>query len=132
MVLESLGVLAALAALTAAVVGARRVDVPTPDWKALGAGVLGSVAIAGWLATERGPEIEGETVGAGLIVGAFLLGMFPLLLYWAIGRWLARRPLVLMAVWAVSIVPLLFYLFLALILVADIVYCPEDAYECPL
>ena len=44
---------------------------------------------------------------------------------------LARWPLVLGGLWLVSLVPLAYYMIIALLFTLDLVYCAPDAYECP-
>jgi hypothetical protein len=121
-----------LVALAASIAGAARAEREWPDWPALLA-ILGlTAALAAFVWTWRDDEIRIATVVLGGAFGSLLMATTPLLLYYAMGRALAGRPLVLALVWLASVVPLGCWLFLTVLMTADIVSCPPDAYECPL
>jgi hypothetical protein len=121
-----------LAALGASIAGAARAGREWPDWPAL-LTILGLTAVlAAFVWTWRDDEIQTATVVLGGAFGSLLMATIPLLLYYAMGRALARRRLVLALAWLASVVPLGCWLFLTLLMTADIVSCPPDAYECPL
>jgi hypothetical protein len=120
------------AALAATVAGAARAEREWPDWSALLA-ILGyTIALALYVATWRDPEIRTATVVLGTAFGSFLIAAVPLLTYYGLGRGLAGHRFVLALVWLASVVPLGYYLLIAVLLTGDIVSCPPDAYECPL
>jgi hypothetical protein len=120
------------AALAATVAGAARADREWPDWSALLAILAYTAALAIYVATWRDAEIRTATVVLGAAFGAFLMATIPLLAYYGIGRTLAGHRFVLALVWLASVVPLGYYLLIAVLLTADIVSCPPDAYECPI
>jgi hypothetical protein len=73
---------------------------------------------------------DGDAI-TGVAVSAVFLGALPVMGYYTAGYFI--RPWWLLAlVLAVMAVASFFYLLFGLLLVADLVYCPPDAYECPL
>jgi hypothetical protein len=123
--------LPALVTLIACVVGVARADVDTPDWRALQAGGIATIVVGVLIATWRGEGVEDGSFWSGVILGPFIVALFPLYLYYALGRWLARRTVVLCLVWVASVPALYFYLLLGFVFTAELVNCGPDAYECP-
>jgi hypothetical protein len=121
-----------LVALSACVAGVRRSEAFRPDWKAILCGLAFSLAVAALVFTWRDSEVEGRTVFIGVLIGALSLGAFPAWVYFALGRALAIRRVLLGVLFVASLVPLFVYCVLMLLLVYDLVGCPPDAYECPL
>jgi hypothetical protein len=120
-----------LAALAASIAGAARARREWPDWLALVA-ILGvTAALWAFMWTWRGPDIGSGTVLFGAAFGAFLVATIPLLVYYGVGRALAGHRLALALVWLASVVPLALWLVMTLLLTANVVSCPQDAYECP-
>ena len=68
---------------------------------------------------------------AGVIISAVFLGALPVAAYYTVG-YFCRPWWLLVPVLAALAVGNFFYLFFGLLLVADLVYCPPDAHECPL
>ena len=77
------------------------------------------------------PEVPAGDAIAGVAVSAVFLGALPVLAYYSAGYFI-RPWWVLALVLAAMAVATFFYLFFGLLLVADLVYCPPDAHECPL
>ena len=94
--------------------------------------VATSVVIVLAVATGRDPEVGDSEFARGLALALVALGLLPLGLYYGLGAALARRHVMLGVIYVVLLAPLYSYAFVALILVADLVYCGPDAYECPL
>jgi hypothetical protein len=88
--------------------------------------VAGSLAILG-----IDPEVTRGDAVAGVIVSAAFLGAVPVTAFYTVG-YFCRPWFVLVPVLAALAVGTFFYLFFGLFLVADLVYCPPDAHECPL
>ena len=120
-----------LVALGACIAGVIRADAFRPDWKVVLGGMVVSLAVAALVFTWRDAEVEGRTVFIGVLIGALVLGAFPVWVYFALGRALAGHPVVLAVLFVASIAPLYFYCLAMLLLVVDVVGCPPDAYECP-
>jgi hypothetical protein len=94
--------------------------------------VAASILIVLAVATGRDPEVGDSQFARGLALALVALGLAPLGVYYGLGAALARRRVILGVVYVVLLVPLYYYAFIAFILVADLVYCGPDAYECPL
>jgi hypothetical protein len=94
--------------------------------------VATSVVVVLAVATGRDPEVGDSEFARGLPRALVALGLLPLGIYYGLGAVLARRHVILGVVYVVLLAPLYYYAFVALILVADLVYCGPDAYECPL
>ena len=128
-----LGYVGLIAGLSAAfcVRGARWTEQRGVD-AVLVAGLLALALACGLaLAGQRGEGVPGGEFAFGLVFGASVLAVLPALAYWWLGRALARWPLVLGGLWLVSLVPLAYYMIIALLATLDLVYCAPDAYECP-
>jgi hypothetical protein len=121
-----------LLTLGACIAGVGRAEAFRPDWKAVLGGMVVSLAVAALVFTWRDSEVEGRTVFIGVLIGALVLGAFPVWVYFALGRALAGHRVLLAVLFVASVVPLYLYCFLMLLLVVDVVGCPPDAYECPL
>jgi hypothetical protein len=101
-----------------------------PDAWALA--LIALLTVAAGVATATGRE-AGVTTGdlvAGILVGALGFATLPALAYYALGRFVPLRPVVL-AVWVVSLFPLFFYVVIVAFVTTGLVACPPDAYECP-
>jgi hypothetical protein len=113
-----------------AVVGVRRRDAQRPDWLAVGGAALVGVGFAVLAMASHNPDVSvGATVKGVVLAG--LLGALPAYAMFALGRALARRPVVLGALCVVLLVPLVFLNAVGWWMVLDHVHCPPDAYECP-
>jgi hypothetical protein len=78
-----------------------------------------------------GPEpVSRDRYFAGLLLAAAVSAAVPAA-YFALGRALSGKPVVLWVVFTISLLPLIYVGFLTLLMVAGLVYCPPDAYECP-
>ena len=94
--------------------------------------VAASVVIVLAVATGRDPDVGDAQFARGLALALVALGLFPLGLYYGLGAALAQRHVILGVIYVALLVPLYYYAFIAIVLVADLVYCGPDAYECPL
>jgi hypothetical protein len=116
-----------LIAFISAVVGAlgagRRVALAT----AAGAALLLAVVAS----TSHDPNVHAGAYIAGLIVGGVGLGALPSHFYWAVGRRLEKRPVVLALTWVALAFPLVLYVLFIGLWTAKLVACPPGAYECP-
>ena len=88
--------------------------------------VAGGLAILG-----VEPEVSSGDAFAGVLVSAVFLGLVPIAVYYSTGYFVRPWWLLVPALIALM-VGTFFYLFFGLLLVADLVYCGPDAYECPL
>ena len=88
--------------------------------------LLAMVASAG-----RDPQVHAGAYIAGVIVGGVGLGGLPPLFYWAVGRRLQGRPVVLTVTWVALAFPLILYLLFVGLWTAKLVACPPGSYECP-
>jgi hypothetical protein len=121
----------ALCAGAAAALGARSRE--DPRARPLLIGLLSATGIAVLILAEtRDPEVTDGRFVQGLLLGGLLFGVVPFLAYFALGRWLSRRPGWLVFAWLVALVPFYLYSFFALIIALDLIACTPDAYECPL
>jgi hypothetical protein len=120
-----------LATAVACMAGAERANRSFPDWPALLAVVVLSVAMGVFIVSWQDTDVDTGTVVFGAILGATLTATGPLLAYYGLGRTLTGHRMVLALLWLASLVPLTFWLVLTLLLTAGIVSCPPDAYECP-
>ena len=97
-------------------------------WSA--AAVLGAV-VAALTAGHRDPQVpDGEFV-AGLALVSVVMTALPVMAYYALGRALATRRVVLGGIWLVSLIALYVFLVMCMLGVAELVSCPPGAYECP-
>ncbi len=92
--------------------------------------VVATVAWAILVASLRGPEVTDAAFVLGLLLGTLSLGVVPAALYFSLGRRIQRLS-TLALVWAFTLPVLVIYGFYATLLTFDLVYCPVDAYECP-
>ena len=67
----------------------------------------------------------------GLLAAALVFGVLPFCAYYTLGRWLARRPVVLLCSCAATLVPFAVYLVLMSLWIAGMVSCSPGQYECP-
>ena len=86
---------------------------------------LGVLSYAG-----HAPDVSRSQALDGAAI-ALLASAPPLGMYWALGRLVRRLPSLVVG-WIASLVPLYFYAFLALVIVAGHTQCGPEAYECPL
>lgn len=77
------------------------------------------------------PEVPRGEAYTGVAIAAVFLGALPVIAYYTVG-YLVRPWWLLAIVLVVLAVATFFYLFFGLLIVADYVYCPPDAHECPL
>jgi hypothetical protein len=99
-------------------------------WTVAG-GVAWVAAVVIFAYGARGEGVRDAAFLQGLGLAAVALGLVPYLAYFALGHVLARYPVVLTAVGALLFFGVVFYLFIAWFLVARLVACGPDAYECP-
>jgi hypothetical protein len=99
------------------------------------AAVLGlpAVVLGVGVVVARGidPGVPAGRATLGVVVGAVSLGGFPAVVYYVVGRLLARRPAIAIATWFLAVVPVGSYFVVALIVTTWMVGCPPGAYECP-
>src|SRR3954447_26041048 len=93
---------------------------------ALAVGLLAGAYVAG-----RDADVHTGAVVAGVILASLFLGAVPVLLYYWLGRALARNPPLLAIAWFLTLLPLYVYSFFAVVFTVKLVACPPDAYECP-
>ena len=126
--LVSVGI-AALAALA----GVMRSGATRPDPVALVGAGIASIAFAILAAGEHDPAVSTADAVTGVILAGLLLGALPVYVFFVLGRALARHRITLALICAASAVPLVYYYILVgILVVADLVHCPPDAYECPI
>ena len=97
----------------------------------LAVGVL-TVLVVVWLAASHEPDVPDSEFAQGLVLGTVGIGFLPAVGYYALGRGLGERRVVLAVIWLGTQVPLAFYLFAALVITLGMTHCGPDAYECPL
>jgi hypothetical protein len=113
-----------------AVAGVLRRNARRPDWLPLaGAAVIGiGFGVVTMTGYDAGVSTGDAVKGVALAVA---LGAAPAYGLFALGRALAERPVVLGIACVAVTVPLAVVYFIGAILVAGLVHCPPDAYECP-
>lgn len=120
----------AVAAL-AALIGVVRSGAERPDPVPLQAAGIAAVGFGILAASQHDPDVALSEAIVGVAVAGLMLGALPVYLFFLLGRALAMHRITLAIICAASSVPLVFYYFIGWIFVAELVYCPPDAYECP-
>jgi hypothetical protein len=115
----------------AALIGVIRAEAKRPDPVALVAACTAAVGFGILAASQHDPDVALSEAIVGVAVAGLMLGALPVYVSLLLGRALARHRITLALICAASSVSLLFYYFIGWILVAELVYCPPDAYECP-
>jgi hypothetical protein len=87
---------------------------------------LGVVAANG-----RDPDVTSGDFILGVAIAVVAMGAIPIVFSATLG-YVIRNPIVVALVWFVFAIALGFYLVIGALIVAELVSCPEDAYECPL
>jgi hypothetical protein len=118
-------------AALAALVGVIRAGAKRPDPVALVVAGIAAVGFGILAAGQHDPGVALSEAIVGVAVAGLMLGALPVYLFLLLGRALARHRITLAIICAASSVPLVFYYFIGWIFVAELVYCPPDAYECP-
>ena len=127
--LPALG-LAALVAIPC-VMGVALADHPWLNFAAVVGVVLWTAVGVAAAAQSYDGDVSTFDVVAGVVVGGVFLGAAPFGAYYGLGRWLARRRIVLAIVVVASLLPLAYYLFVAFVIAVGFIGCPPDSYECP-
>ena len=115
-----------------ALIGVIRAGAKRPDPVALVAAGIAAVGFGVVAASQHDPDVALSEAIAGVAVAGLMLGALPVYVFFILGRALARHRITLALICAASSVPLLYYYVIGWIFVADLVYCPPDAYECPI
>ena len=125
-------VVPAVVATLALVAGVRLREKPWLNAPAIAATAVCSAAAGVLVATTYDPEVGKTDLVVGTVLAVVAVGALPFALYYLLGRALAHRPLLLGAVALATLVPLYYYLFIALVISIGYVHCPPDANDCPL
>jgi hypothetical protein len=127
-----LAILPATIVLIAAALGraARDNQRPWTGPRVLAPTMMIAAACATLAATGIDPGVSTRDAVTGVALAA-ILGALPVIAAYTVG-YAIRRPWAAALVLLVAAVPLFYYALFAVIWVADLVYCPPDAYECPL
>jgi hypothetical protein len=88
-----------------------------------------SVAIGVLVYIGHALDVSSNQALHGAVI-ALLASALALGIYWALGRFVRQRAM-LVVVWVASLVPLYYYAFFAWIAVAAYTQCGPQAYECP-
>jgi hypothetical protein len=119
-------------AALAALIGVIRSGADRPDPLALLPAGIAAVGFAVLAASEHDPAVAVGDAITGIVLAGVLLGAVPVYVFFVLGRALAQHRITLALVCAASVVPLFFYYVIGLLIVGELVYCPPDAYECPI
>ena len=112
-------------------IGVMRSNAARPDPVALLATGIGGIAFAVLAVSQHDPGVAPGDAVAGVALAGVMLGAVPVYVYFVLGRALARHQVALWLICAASAVPLVYYDLIGFLFVLDLVYCPPDAYECP-
>jgi hypothetical protein len=124
--------IAGLGALIAAVIGVIRAGAKRPDPVVLVAVGIAAVGFSVLAASQHDPDVAPSEAFAAVAVASLMLGALPAYGYFVLGRTLAQDPIKLWLIGASSVLALMYGQILGWIFVLDLVYCPPDAYECPI
>ncbi len=97
-------------------------------WAAWGLVVV-AVAYALAIGGLRDPEVTDVAFAPGIGLGTVSLGLLPATFYFVLGRWVTGPWLALALV--LTTPALVVFGFYAYVFTLDFVFCPVDAYECP-